>query len=106
MSRSGFPGSYSDAKPSSKAETRICDGAGGPAGLCRKPASGVRQRMQDSMSGSKSGGAIALLLSRRFGPLWVTQFLSAFNDNALKNALVLMLAYRPELARGLPAPML
>src|SRR5215472_18619091 len=50
--------------------------------------------------------AIALLLSRRFGPLWVTQFLSAFNDNALKNALVLMLAYRPELARGLPAPML
>jgi MFS family permease len=62
--------------------------------------------MQDSMTGSKSGGAVALLLSRRFGPLWVTQFLSAFNDNALKNALVLMLAYRPELARGLPAPML
>jgi len=62
--------------------------------------------MQDSMPGSKSGGAISLLLSRRFGPLWVTQFLSAFNDNALKNALVLMLAYRPELARGLPAPML
>jgi hypothetical protein len=62
--------------------------------------------MQDSMPGSKSGSAISLLLSRRFGPLWVTQFLSAFNDNALKNALVLMLAYRPELARGLPAPML
>jgi MFS family permease len=36
----------------------------------------------------------------------VTQFLSAFNDNALKNALVLMLAYRPELARGVPASML
>lgn len=57
-------------------------------------------------TGSGSGGAIGLLWTRRFGPLWVTQFLSAFNDNALKNALVLMLAYRPELASGLPAPML
>ncbi len=44
--------------------------------------------------------------SRRFGPLWATQFLSAFNDNALKNALVLMLAYRPEMARGVPSGML
>ncbi|MBV9863577.1 MAG: MFS transporter [Alphaproteobacteria bacterium] len=39
-------------------------------------------------------GAMALLASRRFGPLFATQFLSAFNDNAVKNALVLMLAYR------------
>jgi MFS family permease len=45
--------------------------------------------------------ALALLVSRRFGPLFATQFLSAFNDNALKNALVLMLAYRPEAAGGL-----
>jgi len=51
-------------------------------------------------------GPVALLRTRRFGPLWVTQFLSAFNDNALKNALVLMLAYRPEMARGLPPGML
>lgn len=44
------------------------------------------------------GGAASLLVSRRFGPLFWTQFLSAFNDNALKNALVLMIAYRPEVA--------
>jgi acyl-[acyl-carrier-protein]-phospholipid O-acyltransferase/long-chain-fatty-acid--[acyl-carrier-protein] ligase len=35
----------------------------------------------------------ALLASRRFGPLFATQFLSAFNDNAVRNALVLMIAY-------------
>src|SRR6185437_2206161 len=40
----------------------------------------------------------ALLVSSRFGPLFWTQFLSAFNDNALKNALVLMIAYRPDVA--------
>ena len=51
-------------------------------------------------------GPLALLGSRQFGPLFTTQFLSAFNDNALKNALVLMLAYRPELASGVPAGML
>ena len=38
-------------------------------------------------------GAMALLGSRRFGPLFATMFLSAFNDNAVKNALVLMIAY-------------
>src|SRR5881227_624429 len=42
------------------------------------------------------GGTLMLLGSRRFGPLFATQFLSAFNDNALKNALVLMIAYRAE----------
>ena len=45
---------------------------------------------------------MALLKSRRFGPLFATQFLSAFNDNALKNALVLLLAYHPEVAPGWP----
>jgi MFS family permease len=34
-----------------------------------------------------------LLLSRRFGPYFSMQFFSAFNDSALKNALVLILAY-------------
>src|SRR5262249_33665978 len=38
-------------------------------------------------------GALALLFSRRFGPLFATQFLSAFNDNAVRNALILMIAY-------------
>ena len=42
-------------------------------------------------------GSFALLLSRRFGPLFATQFLSAFNDNALRNALVLMIAYRGDM---------
>jgi MFS family permease len=44
----------------------------------------------------RRAGALALLTSRRFGPLFATQFLSAFNDNALKNALVLIIAYRAE----------
>jgi acyl-[acyl-carrier-protein]-phospholipid O-acyltransferase / long-chain-fatty-acid--[acyl-carrier-protein] ligase len=61
--------------------------------------------MHDGMPTTRRG-PITLLRTRRFGPLWATQFLSAFNDNALKNALVLMLAYRPEMATGLPAGML
>jgi len=35
-----------------------------------------------------------LLASRRFGPLFVTQFLGAFNDNLFKNALVLLLTFQ------------
>lgn len=34
-----------------------------------------------------------LLSQRRFGPLFLTQFLGAFNDNVFKNALVLMVAF-------------
>src|SRR5437870_7334140 len=49
---------------------------------------------------------LALLLSRRFGPLFATQFLSAFNDNALKNALVLMVAYRADAGDALSAGLL
>src|SRR5437762_504974 len=52
------------------------------------------------------GGTLMLLGSRRFGPLFATQFLSAFNDNALKNALVLMVAYRAEGADALSAGLL
>jgi acyl-[acyl-carrier-protein]-phospholipid O-acyltransferase / long-chain-fatty-acid--[acyl-carrier-protein] ligase len=51
-------------------------------------------------------GALALLAARRFGPLFSTQFLSAFNDNALKNALVLMIAYRAEEGAQLSAGIL
>ena len=36
---------------------------------------------------------IQLLSSRRFLPLFVTQFLGAFNDNAFKNALLIWIAY-------------
>ncbi len=42
--------------------------------------------------------ALALLGARRFGPLFAAMFLSAFNDNAVKNALVLMLAYGSDAA--------
>lgn len=35
-----------------------------------------------------------LLASRRFGPLFATQFLGAFNDNLYKNALVLLVLYQ------------
>ena len=55
---------------------------------------------------TEPGGTLALLASRRFGPLFATQFLSAFNDNALKNALVLMIAYRADAAGGWSAGLL
>src|SRR5438105_3716961 len=54
----------------------------------------------------RNDGALALLGSRRFGPLFATQFLSAFNDNALKNALVLMIAYRADAAGAWSAGLL
>ncbi len=54
----------------------------------------------------KPAGALALLASRRFGPLFWTQFLSAFNDNAVKNALVLMIAYRADAAAQMSAQIL
>lgn len=37
---------------------------------------------------------MSLLTSRRFGPLFATQFLGAFNDNLFKNALVLLVLYQ------------
>ncbi|MGA8552143.1 MAG: MFS transporter [Stellaceae bacterium] len=51
-------------------------------------------------------GILALLASRRFGPLFWAQFLSAFNDNAVKNALVLMIAYRADAASQMSAQIL
>ncbi len=35
-----------------------------------------------------------LLFTRRFLPLFITQFLGAFNDNLFKNALVILLAFK------------
>src|SRR5215467_14111380 len=52
--------------------------------------------IRSHQSSNAPKGAFALLASHRFGPLFATQFLSAFNDNALRNALVLMIAYRGE----------
>jgi acyl-[acyl-carrier-protein]-phospholipid O-acyltransferase/long-chain-fatty-acid--[acyl-carrier-protein] ligase len=36
---------------------------------------------------------LALIASRRFGPLFVTQFLGAFNDNLFKTAFIFLVAY-------------
>jgi MFS family permease len=36
---------------------------------------------------------LALLTTRRFGPLFATQFLGAFNDNLFRTALVFLVAY-------------
>lgn len=43
---------------------------------------------------------IQLLSSRRFLPLFVTQFLGAFNDNAFKNALLIWIAYESAAKSG------
>lgn len=37
---------------------------------------------------------MSLLKTRRFLPLFLTQFMGAFNDNMLKNALVMLVTYR------------
>jgi 1-acyl-sn-glycerol-3-phosphate acyltransferase len=37
--------------------------------------------------------AFSLLKERRFGPLFSTQFFGAFNDNVLKNAIVILFAF-------------
>ena len=45
------------------------------------------------MSADPSRSTLQLLASRRFGPLFLTQFCGAFNDNVFKNALVLLIAF-------------
>jgi acyl-[acyl-carrier-protein]-phospholipid O-acyltransferase/long-chain-fatty-acid--[acyl-carrier-protein] ligase len=47
-----------------------------------------------------------LLQSRRFLPLFVTQFLGALNDNLFKNALVILILYRLAEAAGLDGQIL
>lgn len=48
-----------------------------------------------------SSTPLELLKSRRFGPLFGTQFLGAANDNVFKNALVILITYRLAEAAGL-----
>lgn len=47
-----------------------------------------------------------LLKSQRFLPLFVTQFLGAFNDNLFKNALVMMITYQLAQEQGYNAQVL
>lgn len=42
-----------------------------------------------------------LIFSRRFMPLFLTQFLGAFNDNVYKNALVIMILFQGDMLYGL-----
>jgi acyl-[acyl-carrier-protein]-phospholipid O-acyltransferase / long-chain-fatty-acid--[acyl-carrier-protein] ligase len=47
-----------------------------------------------------------LLKSRRFLPLFITQFLGAFNDNVFKNALVMLITFKLAAQTGEDAQML
>lgn len=47
-----------------------------------------------------------LLISQRFLPLFVTQFLGAFNDNLLKNSLVVLITYKIAMHDGINAQVL
>jgi acyl-[acyl-carrier-protein]-phospholipid O-acyltransferase / long-chain-fatty-acid--[acyl-carrier-protein] ligase len=47
-----------------------------------------------------------LLFSRRFAPLFITQFLGALNDNLLKNALVILITFKLAAHTGSNAQML
>jgi acyl-[acyl-carrier-protein]-phospholipid O-acyltransferase/long-chain-fatty-acid--[acyl-carrier-protein] ligase len=42
----------------------------------------------------------SLLLTRRFAPLFWCQFFSAFSDNFLKNALVILILFSPDISRS------
>ncbi len=47
-----------------------------------------------------SGNLFHLLGYKRFAPLFITQFLGAFNDNVFKNALVFLITYKIALDQG------
>ncbi len=49
---------------------------------------------------------LQLLRSRRFLPLFATQFFGALNDNFFKNALVILVLYRLAQENGIDGPML
>jgi len=47
-----------------------------------------------------SGNMLHLLRSKRFAPLFITQFMGAFNDNLFKNALVFLITYKIAIDQG------
>src|SRR5690349_20315317 len=49
--------------------------------------------MSDTQGKAGHQGQFALLGERRFAPFFFTQFCGAFNNNLLKNALVVMVTY-------------
>lgn len=50
--------------------------------------------MNDLSGSSKSASQFALLAESRFAPFFWTQFFGAFNNNVLKNALIVMVTYQ------------
>ena len=68
---------------------------------CQHSAKSLEQRAS-TMTQTKTKQSLAghlqddkpMLLSRRFAPLFWTQFLSAFNDNFLKNTLVFLILFQ------------
>src|SRR5690242_4689444 len=48
-------------------------------------------------------GQAVLLKKRKFFPLFWTQFLGAFNDNFLKNAMVILIIYKAGSVFGFPS---
>jgi 1-acyl-sn-glycerol-3-phosphate acyltransferase len=61
----------------------------------------MQEHREGFSTGVKTMGQLELLGTRRFGGLFATQFLGAFNDNLLKNALVILIAYRSMSVLGL-----
>lgn len=50
--------------------------------------------MNEARQDKREHSQFTLLADRRFGPLFATQFLGAFNDNLFKNALVVLLTFQ------------
>lgn len=55
---------------------------------------------------SASHNQFSLLKTKRFLPLFLTQFLGAFNDNIFKNSLVLLITYKITIESGMSPHML
>ncbi|MDR2213042.1 MAG: MFS transporter [Pseudomonadales bacterium] len=68
------------------------------------PAATVQGSVDTAASGNSS--PFALLRQRRFGPLFITQFLGAFNDNAYKNTLVVLFTFNAAAWTGMKAEVL
>ena len=58
------------------------------------------------MSSTKKALVFDLLTSRRFAPMFFTQFLGAFNDNLFKSALVTLITYGMITSFGIPSGVL
>lgn len=65
-----------------------------PVSLARISRNTIFNPANDTAAVQRKPSMLHLLATRRFAPLFWTQFFSAFNDNFLKNALVFLILYR------------